>query len=144
MSQVNETSDQELKAIIVDGDTEKLVKRAKVLGQQLKRANLSTAQIRNVFTTVRQIEMNWPIRTQPGQDASSAVRQLRLLEPKLAYQSSRQQPGSRGMEILATELGAAIRLVGKDRKHFQNLVDFFEAILAYHTANLDLKGNQHA
>ena len=39
-----------------------------------------------------------------------------------------------GMKVMSELLSSAIDLVGQDRNRFQNFVDFFEAILAYHTA----------
>lgn len=118
------------KAIIVDGDAELLTEKAESIGRSLAR-NLTTSQIRNVFGTVRQIEMNWGSQAS-GQQRQQAARQLILLKPKLAYQAARER--GRGVKELADVLTPAIDLVGEDRDRFQNFVDFFEAILAYHTA----------
>ena len=123
-------SHQDYQQIIVQGDAALLVDKAKEIGTGLGR-QLTTSQIRNVFGTVRQIEMNWgPRATQ--QQHRSAARQLTLLKPKLAYQAERERGG--GVRQLANVLTPAIDLVGDDRDRFQNFVDFFEAILAYHTA----------
>jgi CRISPR-associated protein Csm2 len=94
---------------------------------------LTSSQIRNVFTTTRQIEMNWPVHAEQ-EEFKEAVRQLILLKPKLAYQASRDRRGGIGMKVLYELLVPAIDLVGKNREYFQNFIDFFEAIVAYHTA----------
>ena len=125
-------SPEELQRIIQQGDTYLAVKYAQDLGERLA-TQLTSSQIRNVFTTARQIEMNWPVRAE-GNEVQRAVRQLVLLKPKLAYQASRAQKGTFGMRVLRDLLAPAIDLVGEDRDRFQNFMDFFEAILAYHTA----------
>ncbi len=123
-------SPQDYQKIIVDGDAKVLTNRAENIGTSLAR-QLTTSQIRNVFGTVRQIEMSWgPRATEKAQ--KYAARQLILLKPKLAYQARRER--GKGVEILKDVLSPAIELVGDDRQRFQNFVDFFEAILAYHTA----------
>jgi len=123
-------SEEDVRRIIVEGDSEMLVARAEEIGQALSR-QLTTSQIRNLFGTVRQIEMMWiPQATEDVR--RQACRQLLLLKPKLAYQARRER--GKGVEILKDVLTPAIELVGDSRDRFQNFVDFFEAILAYHTA----------
>ena len=123
-------SPQDYQKIIVHGDAKLLTERAESIGTGLAR-QLTTSQIRNIFGTVRQIEMSWtPQATE--QERKYAARQLILLKPKLAYQARRER--GRGVQELANVLIPAIDLVGEDRGRFQNFVDFFEAILAYHTA----------
>ncbi len=126
---------QDLKAIIVKGDAERLVVQANELGERLARP-LSTNQIRNIFGTVRRIEMNWiedPQSEADHQRTRKAKRELILLKPKMAYQARRER--GRGVKQLTDVLGEAIDLVEDDRARFQNFVDFFEAILAYHKAH---------
>lgn len=123
-------SPEEYRKILVEGDAELLTERAETIGTGLAR-QLTTSQIRNVFGTVRQIEMNWGPRA-TEQQRRHAARQLILLKPKLAYQARRER--GKGVQELAGLLIPAIDLVGEDRDRFQNFVDFFEAILAYHTA----------
>jgi CRISPR-associated protein Csm2 len=123
-------SPQDYQKIIVEGDAKAVTDRAEDIGTSLAR-QLTTSQIRSVFGTVRQIEMNWGPRA-TEQQRKHAARQLLLLKPKLAYQAKRQR--GKGVEELAGILTPAIDLVGEDRQRFQNFMDFFEAILAYHTA----------
>ena len=125
-----------LNAIVAQGDAETLVTEAEALGKQLAQQRLTTNQIRNVFGTVRRIEMNWPEKPESEADrkrAAQAQRQLLLLKPKMAYQAKRER--GRGVKLLTDVLSEAIDLVGDNRTYFQNFVDFFEAILAYHKAN---------
>jgi len=126
------SSEEEYRRIVVEGDAQLLTEQAEAIGTRLARQlKLTTAQIRNVFGTVRQIEMNWGPRA-TEKERKNAARQLILLKPKLAYQAKRAR--GKGVEELANVLIPAIDLVGEDRYRFQNFVDFFEAILAYHTA----------
>jgi len=125
-----------LNAIVAQGDAETLVTEAEALGKQLAQQRLTTNQIRNVFGTVRRIEMNWPEKPESEADrkrAAQAQRQLLLLKPKMAYQAKRER--GRGVQMLTDVLSEAIDLVGKDRTKFQHFVDFFEATLAYHKAH---------
>ncbi len=131
MSQTrSELSPEDYQKIIVGGDAKALTNQAEVIGTRLAR-QLTTSQIRNVFGTVRQIEMSWTPQV-TEKERKYAVRQLILLKPKLAYQARRGR--GRGVQELADVLIPAIDLVGDNRERFQNFVDFFEAILAYHTA----------
>jgi len=123
-------SQQDYQKIIVEGDAKMLTEHAEAIGTSLAR-QLTTSQIRNVFGTVRQIEMSWRPRA-TDKERKYAARQLILLKPKLAYQARRERGG--GVQQLANVLTPAIDLVGEDRNRFQNFLDFFEAILAYHTA----------
>jgi CRISPR-associated protein Csm2 len=124
-----------LKAIIEEGDAQTTVEVAEALGQDLAR-RLSTNQIRNIFGTVRRIEMTWPEEPQgeaEEQQAEQARRELLLLKPKMAYQAKRER--GRGVQTLTDILNDAIDLVEGDRQRFQHFVDFFEATLAYHKAH---------
>ena len=127
-------SAEEDRRIIEDGDAALLTAKAEVIGGQLARdLGLTTAQIRNVFGTARQIEMNWGPRA-TEQQCRNAARQLILLKPKLVYQARRERGRGGAVQELAKTLIPAINLVGQDRERFQHFMDFFEAILAYHTA----------
>jgi CRISPR-associated protein Csm2 len=122
-------SPEDARAIIVDGNTDLLIKRAREIGQALKDAGLSMAQIRGIFGTVRRIEMRWTEKA-AQETREQAMRQLLLLQPKLEYQARRQ----REVQGLKNVLIPAIEQVQGDRKRFGHFVEFFEAILAYHVA----------
>ncbi len=127
-------SEEDIRAIIVDGDVETLVARARLLGKKLKDDGLSTAQIRGIFGTVRQIETRWREAGLSDDDVDrvrrQCWRQLMLLQPKLAYQARRHA----SLGELKDVFSYAIPLIEQDRGRFQNLMDYFEATLAYHVA----------
>lgn len=115
-------------AIITQDEPKMLVEEAEAAGEMLAGNKLTKSQIRNLFGTVRQIQMNWPSSLSPEEE-KSRVRELLLLKPKLAYQATRQK----GVKPLADVLDLAIDQVDGRRERFQRLVELFEAILAYHT-----------
>lgn len=139
---------QDLEAIIKAGDAEKLIQAARKLAERLRTDDLSSAQIRGVFMNLRQIEMRWaesegqskPSAAKTEEEtkaeaeekakakAKDAQRQLLLLIPKLEYQRKR----NRGVSQLKAALEPAIRMVGTDRDRFIHLVEFMEAVVAYH------------
>jgi CRISPR-associated protein Csm2 len=118
-------TDDQIRTIIAEDDPKLLVDQAEAIGKALSKS-LTKSQIRNIFGTVRQLQMNW---TEEAQTAA-AYRQLLMLKPKLNYQAAR----TKEVEPLAQVLDKAIDHVGDDRVRFGRFVDFFEAILAYHTA----------
>jgi len=118
------TGDQ-IRTIITQDQPKLLVDQAEEIGRALSRS-LSKSQIRNVFGTVRQIQMKWAGEAQKA----ASYRELLMLKPKLKYQAAR----TKEVEPLADVLDKAIDHVGDDQVRFGRFVDFFEAILAYHTA----------
>lgn len=121
--------------IMQEGASKEMIEQAEAFGQYLVNLKLKTSQIRNIFGTVREIEMSWQPDAKP-EVVAKAKRQLIMLKPKMAYQAAREEQNKKGIGVkeLASVLSPAISLVGDDRTRFQNFVDFFEAILAYHTA----------
>jgi len=110
---------------IITGDTKALVDTAKTLGADLKRGELTTSQIRNIFGLVKKME---------HRDFSAD--QLLLVKPKLAYAAARHNKA--GLTTLKDVLSEAIDVVVEaddpkaQAKRFKQFVNFFEAILAYH------------
>jgi CRISPR-associated protein Csm2 len=127
-------SDDEIAKIMVKGDPEALVTLADRVGRWLaKEDRLTTNQIRNVFGTVRQIQMRWPT------NASQAYREAVLLRPKMAYYAEREKKTkerSEGMETLQRTLEPALKQLNDNGQpsleRFNRFVDLFEAIVAYH------------
>lgn len=105
-----------------------LVGSARELAEKLK--DLKMAQVRDIFDELRQIESLWM------RDAKAALHRLHLLKPRLIYRTARK----REWEPLARVLERAIEEVvsaGTDSaKHerFRRLMEFTEAIVAYHKA----------
>lgn len=121
-------SDSDLKRIIEQGDEAVLVAQAEQVGRELTAPpRMTTSQIRAIFGSVRQIELDW----RNDERAVQARREFALLTPRLAYQARKE---GAGVEKLRGVLEPAMKLVGKDYTKFRNFVDFFEAILAYHKA----------
>jgi CRISPR-associated protein Csm2 len=124
----------DLQQVILNGNAETLVNTAQRFGRELKDDGLTTNQIRNIFGEVRQIEADW--QGPDSENAKSSMRRLLLLKPRMAYQRARE----RKTESLMTLLTEAIDLVAKATEpqqqydRFRHFVEFFEAILAYHTA----------
>ena len=132
------------------GDAQTLVRHAEALGYYLKNNNLTTAQIRNIFGQVRAIESTW---RQGGvarghRDADERARiettardralwNLTLLKPRLAYAAGRDR-NVRPLELVLRPAIEAVLEPGQTPKEslrrFENFVNFFEAILAYHKA----------
>ena len=126
-------SNDQINTIIKKQEEAKLmVTKAEELGKQLQKERLTTNQIRAIFGEVRQIESEWGIAR------DRAVRKLILLKPKMAYRARKEH--SRAVENLVKVLDPALDVVINEKnqslqdKYFENFVDFFEAILAYHKA----------
>lgn len=123
--------------IIAKEEAAKLLnEEAKRIGEGLK-DDVTTSQVRNVFGVVRALQLRWREDTS-ADEAQKVYRQVVLLRPKLAYQAKRDnKPGFRELEKI---LGTAIDEIGKAStdaeryQRFRRFVEFFEAILAYHTA----------
>lgn len=108
-------------------------------GKWLADNKLTTNQIRNVFGEVRRIQMKGTTRTFDSE--------LLLLKPKLAYAKARKSQSGKGAEksaealqkVLSAGIDAIFFVGHKDRPQekfdrFENFVNFFEAVLAYHRA----------
>lgn len=118
-------TDDQIRGIITQDQPKLMVEQAREIGRALS-GSLTKSQIRNIFGTVRKIQMNWTGEAQKA----AAYRQLLMLKPKIRYQAAR----TREVEPLADVLDKAIDHVGDNVERFGRFVDFFEAILAYHTA----------
>jgi len=141
MNAMNELKQQRVSSdnvaeIIAKDNPEKLVEVAQRVIQG--REQFTTSQIRNIFGPVRRIALEWPQSLESDKDqeaAEKAYRQVVLLRPKLRYLAARDNK----LRELADILDAGIREIqeGSDlaekKERFGRFVDFFEAILAYHT-----------
>jgi len=105
---------------ILSGNVEKLVEDAKQFGEHLGRGNLTTSQIRNIFSSVKKLE---------SFERNKA--ELLLLRPKMAYVAGRHGKRTRVIKDLQEVMDKCIQEV-RDEVSFKNFQDFFEAILAYH------------
>lgn len=126
----------DLTSWIKDGFEDQTISYAEDFGKLLVNNRLTTSQIRNIFGEVKRIASD------VKRDGLNAHKKAFLmLRPKLAYAAKRA--GGRGIEDLKKVLDTAhiavteqmsIQEKKKGEKAFENFVDFFEAILAYHKA----------
>lgn len=110
-------------AIILHGDVDKLVAAAEQVGEAVRK--VKSSQIRGIFASVRQIQLNW------STNERKAYRDAILLKPRIAYTAARNDLA--GLDRVLIE--ALSRVKGAEaerRERFMRFVDFFEAIVAYH------------
>jgi CRISPR-associated protein Csm2 len=122
--------------ITQDNAVEIMITEAARIGLALQRANLTTSQVRIFFGTIRQIEANLQAQSTAQQLDERSNRRLILLIPRLAYQAKRNEESRKGVGVseLQKVLEPAIKAVQGRTDNFRRLVEFFEAILAYHKA----------
>lgn len=142
-------SAQEIRHIIVDGDAEVLVNCAERAGKRLKEMNLAIHHIRPILGGIYKIELNWP------SSPVEAQRELLLLKTKLARQAKRVKETVGNQEVFPVEelrevicrvidvvleqpedldVEAKQKVRETERqKAIRRLVNFFEAIVAYHS-----------
>lgn len=133
---------QQVDRIIVNGDSEALVRVSRELGEKLARGGLTTHQLRNLFGEIRRIvmEVEQAEAGAPGGSSELEPRiwwRLMLLKPRMAYQASRIQRRDNPMSLLMEVLGRAIDRIERKTDRFNRFVDFMEAILAYHRYYLE-------
>jgi CRISPR-associated protein Csm2 len=116
-----------LKKVMTDDPTgEELVEFAQETANKLRR--LKKNQIRNVFTEVRRIQTLWE------SDPAKAARRLKLLQPKLYYQTQRKREVGPLKDVLTTVIDYVVEADDQEEQkaRFDRFVELFEAILAYH------------
>ncbi|PPT10177.1 CRISPR-associated protein Csm2 family [Geitlerinema sp. FC II] len=102
-----------------------LVKHAQEFGEYLNSQRLQTNQIRKFLDAVNRLK----VTVTQERDFSKIEPEIVLLQPKLAYAAARQKAA----KPLSDVMSKAIDRV-KDIKDFDRLVQFIEAIVAYHKA----------
>jgi len=105
---------------ILTGNKEKLVRNAEDFGKYLGNGELTTSQIRNIFSDIKRME-----------SFEKNKADLILLRPKLAYVAGRHKRRVKVILDLQEVLDKCIQEI-RDEKSFGNFQNFFEAILAYH------------
>ncbi|MGB9722137.1 MAG: type III-A CRISPR-associated protein Csm2 [bacterium] len=115
-------NDSDITAIIVNKDTVKLNDIANKLGEYYAsgrdREKLSTAQIRNILDRIQRMHKY-------DKD------EIQLLRPLLAYAAGKDTTPGKKLRHLQQILEKAILKVNSENT-FNNLRNFFEAIVAYH------------
>jgi CRISPR-associated protein Csm2 len=120
---------------IQDGFDASTISFTENFGEQLVKNRLTASQIRNIFNEVKRIAMSVQ-----SDGFERHQKDFLMLRPKLAYAAKRA--GARGIDDLRKVLEEAHIAVTEKAKEdnaagikaFENFVDFFEAILAYHKA----------
>lgn len=110
---------------IKNGIDEEAIEYARNKGKELSNNKLTTTQIRNVFGEMRRIQLN---------GFNKEIRSFLLLKPKLAYTAKRHKnPGVNEFFKIFEAASGGIEINSENNnKQYQNLIDLFEAILAYH------------
>ena len=141
----NPVSKESLQRIIQQGDAKELVQQAETLGTTFGKKKgrdspVTTNQIRAIFGTVRQIEMNWPLTASEEKNSQAkrekAERSLMLLKPKVVYRAARERTDefSQFAQVMTDSIDMVLADGGDTRTRFGYFVDFFEAMMAYHKA----------
>lgn len=121
---------EQIRQWVVSGPSKGLIEKADEFGQKLKEQELTTSQIRQVFTKMKNIESKGLDQTRLGD--------FLMLKPFISYAAGRQDKcmGLQklkglvcdGIDCVADAKGEALQ------SHFRNFVKLFEAVLAYHRA----------
>lgn len=122
--------------IIITGTAEEsakaIVQWAEALAQKLQDVkDVKMAQVRDIFDELRQIESLWT------RNAEAALHRLHLLKPRLAYRAARIEKLRPLAEVLRQAIDEVVS-AGKEedkRERFRRLMEFVEAIVAYHKAH---------
>lgn len=136
---MKEQTKSPIEVVVTTDDPEALVKEARTLAGRLKGDEATKTQVRRLFGTLRQIEMSWPRRVKEKEEIEQrddAYRELVLFGPRLAYQAERHP----GLTPLARTIQDGIKVVGKDHRKLQRLIQFFEATVAYYVAGPEKGG----
>jgi CRISPR-associated protein Csm2 len=88
------------------------------LGQRAAGEELGRTQIRNIYDTIKALHSK----------RQRDYRKLILMLPKLQYAAARKSE----LKPLVDALCDGIQLVEGQDDRFENFVDFFEAVVAYH------------
>lgn len=120
--EIPKVEDSEIRAIIEERNTTKLNEVAKRLGEYYAsgkdREKLSASQIRNILDKMQRMKKY-------DKD------QLQLLRPLLAYAAGKDRTPAKKLKHLQEIIDKAITKTN-DESRFENLRNFFEAIVAYH------------
>ena len=114
------TREKILKALT--GDSKVMIKTALEIAELLKKVDVPTTQVRNIFGTVKSMEMS-------GFDIDRFV----LLKPKIHYITSRKKE----LIPLGKAVSYSVDIIydSNNREEiFKRFCSFLEAILAYHRA----------
>jgi len=106
---------------------------AEDFGKHLVVERLTTSQIRNIFGEVKRIYSQF-LRKESA-DRQKIEKDFLMLRPRMAYAAKRAGRGIDALRLILDAAHVEVR-ISEDggHKRFENFVDLFEAILAYHKA----------
>ena len=124
---------KKIKNWITNKFDQETIEYTKRFGNHLKKKGLTRSQIRNLFNEVKRLQGSLRRNKKVG-----IYKDFLMLRPKMAYVAQRVGYGEKGVAALKDVLEEAHIAVfdGEEliEKRFDNFVDFFEAIIAYHKA----------
>jgi len=113
----------------LQGDYKTMVEKAEEIGKDLEKRGLSTSQIRNVFGSLKRMEMRLS-------DENFKIEKVALLKPRIAYAEKRHGKGKIHpiKEVIDAGVDEILKESDKEKRKekFKHFCEFFEAILAYH------------
>lgn len=121
---------EEIQQWVSNGPTVDLIRSAEAFGRRLVEGKLTTSQIRQVFTKMKNIESK-------GMDVTRLA-DLLMLKPLIAYAAGRNKcEGLRHLKDLVCHGIDQVAAASGDElgSRFKNFVKLFEAVLAYHRAS---------
>jgi CRISPR-associated protein Csm2 len=128
--QLESMKDAQVEQWVKNGPSPDLLKSTETLGNELQKDGLTTSQIRQVFSKLKNIE---------AKGFAQQRTEFMMLKPYIAYAAGRQQK-VKGLQVFKNKISKAIDAVFDGDKEaesvrFNNFCKLFEAILAYHRAH---------
>jgi len=124
----NEVIDEMLQEIhkVIDPEKDKygvkLIENAKKLGKKLKDNEMTTSNIRKLYSEAKKInpdvDTNWPYK-------------VNMLKARFAYAAGKNPKKVKDFQKVAEK---ALESIGNDPLKYYRFLDFFEAVVAYHRA----------
>ncbi len=108
-----------------------IVQWAEVLARKLKVQDLGKTQVRSVFDELCHIESLFEKKKH-----EDALHRLHLLKPRLIYQTARISGLAPLVKVLERAIDEVVNAETKEdkRERFRRLMEFAEAVVAYHKA----------
>lgn len=127
----------DIKKIVTKDDPKLLVEAAKELATRhinpsSNQKQATKTQIRRLFSSLKNIDYSWPRKLDDDQSLENrdkAYRELLLLAPRLSYEAGRHTALKEICDVVIEGIGYISK---DDRKTFERLVEFYEAVLGYY------------
>lgn len=99
----------------------------------IKRENITSTKLRKFYGHLKKLELKMRIADKE-QDIQNIINELNLLKPKLAYDVGREKDPHHKLVDFYQFFSEIIDFV-KDKRHFNNLIQLLECIVAYFKAH---------